>query len=132
MTKKTEKLRRLLHAQEQMHKSTSRAIEQAVQQKQQLRQKEADLVKLMAEGDPVLVNAFMQSHVKQLRKVAVERAELDEALALLQKQLQKHGTTLEAVKRFLKMVETKERQDQEKADNLEILEMVAISNDNKM
>ena len=108
-----------------MHKSTMRAVEKTVQQKTHLREKEAMLVKLMAEGDPVLVNALMASHAKQLKKVAVERAELDQALEVLQQQLRKHGTTMESVKRFLSMVEAKERKEQEKADNLEIIEMVA-------
>ncbi|WP_319498413.1 hypothetical protein [uncultured Cohaesibacter sp.] len=125
MSKKTERLRRLLHAQEQLHKSTMQAVEQTVQQKKQLRAREASLVKLMAEGDPVLVNALMASHAKQLKKVARERAELDQALEILQQQLRKHGTTMESVKRFLSMVEAKERKEQEKQDNLDILELVA-------
>nr|WP_321462032.1 hypothetical protein [uncultured Cohaesibacter sp.] len=124
MSKRTERLRRLLHAQEQMHNSTQRAVEQTVQQKTELRQKEASLVRLMAEGDPILVNALMASHARQLKKVAKERAELDQALAVLQKQLRKHGTTMESVRRFLSMVEAKERKEQEKSDNMEILEMV--------
>ncbi|WP_321337588.1 hypothetical protein [uncultured Cohaesibacter sp.] len=124
MSKRTERLRRLLHAQEQMHKSTQQAVEQTVQQKTHLREKEASLVKMMAEGDPILVNALMASHAKQLKKVAKERAELDQALEVLQQQLRKHGTTMESVRRFLTMVEDKERKEREKSDNLEILEMV--------
>ena len=125
MSKRLANIRLLLWAQEQMQANAQRTVAQASNQLTQLRLKEEALVKLMSKGDPVLINSLMKTATGQLQQIAQNKAEMDEAIRLLQTQIRKQGMSIQLVKRVLAVAEEEDRRAREKREHLELVELTA-------
>ena len=129
MPQRLKRMRILLSAQEQMQLSAQRAVDKATRELELLRQKELAVMALMSEGDTMMVNALMHSHINQIRQVSQLKQDMQMALETLKSETRKQAVSMEVVKRMVKMLEEEDRREREKRDHQEIVERTANQND---
>ena len=129
MPQRLKRMRILLSAQEQMQLSAQRAVDKATRELELLRQKELAVMALMSEGDTMMVNALMHSHINQIRQVSQLKQDMQMALETLKSETRKQAVSMEVVKRMVKMLEEEDRREREKRDHQEIVERTANQNE---
>ncbi|SNY92158.1 hypothetical protein SAMN04515647_2403 [Cohaesibacter sp. ES.047] len=129
MSQRLNRMRVLLKAQEQMQRNAQRAVDKASKELDYLRQKEMELLSLMSDGDPLLVNALMNSHVNQIRQVNQRKNDMQDALETLKSETRKQAVFMEAVKRMASVLEQEERSEAEKKNHQEIIEQTAYQSE---
>ena len=125
MSSRLDRMRILLRAQEQMQQSAQRAVDQAARELDLLRKRELVLLTLMAEGDAVMVNTLMNSHVHQIRQVSQRKNDMQNALQTLKAEMRKQAIFMESLKRMVKLLEENERREAEKREQMDIIERTA-------
>ncbi|WP_319532057.1 hypothetical protein [uncultured Cohaesibacter sp.] len=129
MSSRLDRMRILLRAQEQMQQSAQRAVDQVSRELDLLRKRELVLLTLMAEGDTVMVNTLMNSHVHQIRQVSQRKSDMQNALETLRAETRKQALFMESVKRMVKMLEENEQREAEKREQMDIIERTAYQSE---